>query len=391
MKKIGILTFHRSINYGAFVQSLALSDRIQKALPDTKVEVIDYTSLVMEKIYKPKLTLRGVLNKGLYFKLLKRQKAFKSSLKYLPLSDKTIISDESGEVFRYITENYDAVIVGSDAVFNWTKRGFPNPYILNIESDIPRLSYAASAYGMEKESITKEQLDIFGKSLGGFKFIGVRDDYTKDLTLSANPNINPVYTCDPTVLLDMDYVQQLLGKTKEQVIADIKKKFGISSGKPVIGLMLGNQAIGAKIREKYSKDYEIVCLYQYLRDTKFLYSLTPLEWALCFSMFSVTVTSYFHGTLLSLKNLTPTVSVDITSFSVNNTGKIEDLLTRMDLCDNYFHLSNEKQNNFDGILTRVDQMLANKSAEAERIKLGLEKIEPSFDAFLDVLKQQIQE
>ena len=36
-------------------------------------------------------------------------------------------------------------------------------------------------------------------------------------------------------------------------------------------------------------------------------------------------------------------------------------------------------------------MLANKSAEAERIKLGLEKIEPSFDAFLDVLKQQIQE
>ena len=135
------------------MQSLALSDKIQKALPDTKVEIIDYTSLAMEKIYTPKLTLRGVLNKGLYFKLLKRKKAFRNSLKYLPLSDKTIISDECDDIYRYITENYDAVIVGSDAVFNWKKRGFPNPYILNLDSAIWNVStilYAGYEVYVEK-------------------------------------------------------------------------------------------------------------------------------------------------------------------------------------------------------------------------------------------------
>ena len=40
--KLGILTFHKSINYGAFMQCYALSQRLQRDFPQIEVEVIDY-------------------------------------------------------------------------------------------------------------------------------------------------------------------------------------------------------------------------------------------------------------------------------------------------------------------------------------------------------------
>ena len=40
--KIGILTFHRPINYGAFLQAFALSNQIQRSFPKSEVEIIDY-------------------------------------------------------------------------------------------------------------------------------------------------------------------------------------------------------------------------------------------------------------------------------------------------------------------------------------------------------------
>ena len=40
--KIGILTFHRPINYGAFLQSFALSDYLKKIFPNEEFEIVDY-------------------------------------------------------------------------------------------------------------------------------------------------------------------------------------------------------------------------------------------------------------------------------------------------------------------------------------------------------------
>lgn len=49
MKKVGILTYHRSINYGAMLQAYALRYTIQKL--GYKVEVIDYGKIGQEKIF----------------------------------------------------------------------------------------------------------------------------------------------------------------------------------------------------------------------------------------------------------------------------------------------------------------------------------------------------
>ena len=42
IKKIGILTFHNSINNGAVMQAYSLSKKIQQVMPESKVEIIDY-------------------------------------------------------------------------------------------------------------------------------------------------------------------------------------------------------------------------------------------------------------------------------------------------------------------------------------------------------------
>ena len=43
--KIGILTYHRAINYGAVLQSFSLVERLKKDFPNESIEIIDYNSI----------------------------------------------------------------------------------------------------------------------------------------------------------------------------------------------------------------------------------------------------------------------------------------------------------------------------------------------------------
>ena len=40
--RIGILTFHKAINYGAYLQAFSLSHKLQEQFPNDTVEIIDY-------------------------------------------------------------------------------------------------------------------------------------------------------------------------------------------------------------------------------------------------------------------------------------------------------------------------------------------------------------
>ena len=40
--KIGILTFHRPINYGAYLQAFSLQDRLKEYLREATIEIVDY-------------------------------------------------------------------------------------------------------------------------------------------------------------------------------------------------------------------------------------------------------------------------------------------------------------------------------------------------------------
>ena len=390
MARIGILTFHRSINYGAFMQSLALSREIARRHPDCSVEVIDYSSAKMERNYRVKFDKYCIKHPTLFFERLKRKKVFRRSLRYLPLSKKTMISDECGEVFDFIKDNYDVVVVGSDAVWNWIKRGFPNPYIMDFDLPVIRMSYAASAFGMGPEHVTPERADLFGRALSGYRFITVRDDYTSELVKSCAPNVTPYTVCDPTAFLDLEYVLSLLGHTRESYKDYIYKKYRIPTDTRLICAMGSSRAIIGRIKKKYRATHRVISVFSNTGEEDYnAYDLDPLEWSLLFSLCDLTVTNFFHGTMLSLRNNTPALIIDHTAFGASYKGKLQDVCERTDLSDCFFKLAEARENGWNDVFARACDIIDNNSAYRERVAKGMTALAQTSEVFFDALKESL--
>ena len=121
-KKIGILTFHRSINNGAFMQSYSLSKALKKRF-GADVEIINYDNKNVDRKYKKEIVKSRPFNLKSIYKRFITYISFRSVLKSLPLSDFCIIDNEFEKLFERLQKEYDLLVVGSDAVWNWKMRG----------------------------------------------------------------------------------------------------------------------------------------------------------------------------------------------------------------------------------------------------------------------------
>lgn len=383
-KKIGILTFHRSINNGAFMQAYSLSKKLSEKL-GCKVEIINYNNRDIEKKYIVEIVKSRPLSIKAVWQRFSMYRSFRRVLKTLPLSEFKIIDNKFDVLFEKLKKEYDFLVVGSDAVWNWTLRGFPNPYLLNIDYEGKLYSYAASAHGMKLAKVTEEQLSYCKEALSKYSFIGVRDGNTERFVRNVSGDLNPIHTCDPTVFLDMDKVPCDIEKLKER----IKKKYGISFKKPIIGIMSENEQIGKLVREKYGEKYDIVAVFKANKYADyFLYDLTPYEWSRVFSFFELTFSQYFHGTLLSLKNLTPVIAIDVWKLEKDTVAKLQDVLERLDLSYSYFKIGALTDDVMKDIYNLADEFLKNPPKEA--IYNALCKESQSADAFFEKIKEDFE-
>lgn len=324
--KIGILTFHKSYNYGAFMQCFSLTKRLQKDFPQHEIHVIDFSSKKAMDGYEA--TLSNIKNEDKRKKIIERNEAFLEAQEQLPLSEWKVVSDDFGETVEYLNNNYDAVIVGSDAVWNWNVRGFPNIYFLKDYKGY-KFSFAASAHGMNYQNMTELQKEYLNDAFAQFNYIGVRDITTENMVKYANTDVEVFHNCDPTAFLNLDDIPCDMEKLKNKLI-----NRGVDFSKPLIGLMAGN-SVGREIKRRWKGKVQIIALYQpneyadvYLND------LSPYEWARVFTFFKVTVTHFFHGTMLSLVNGVPVIPIEfINSFSAVNKTKINDAMERFGLLD----------------------------------------------------------
>lgn len=324
--KVGIITFHRSINYGAFMQCYSLSNRIKKDFPNVQVEVVDYTL---------KNALVNYINeikscKCLWRKqnLIDRKEAFANCCENLSLSKDRIEDNDIQEIANILNSNYDIVIVGSDAVWNWVTRGFPNIYFLKDYKG-KKLSYAASAHGMDFLKMTDKQKTYLKDALNDFDYIGVRDITTEKMVNYVDKDLKVNHNCDPTAFLDINQVPCDMVTLKQKLVSR-----GVDFSKPLIGLMARDQ-IGREIKRKYGDKVQLIGIYEPNKYADVhLYDLTPFEWAHVFSFFKLTITHFFHGTMLSLVNGVPVIPIEFTSdFSEKHTTKIKDVLTRLELLE----------------------------------------------------------
>lgn len=372
------------------MQSFALSRRIGE-IESCEVEIIDYMSFVMDMYYKLFTIYRG---KNGIFKIKDRitmYKAFVNGINKLPLSESRLVSDNEEKFYKFISDKYDIIVVGSDAVWNYEKRGLPNPYFLMKPMSTKKLSYAASCNGINYENITEEKLKILKKSFSQFDYLGVRDTLTEKLVERALGSGNTNHNCDPTLLLDFDK-DGLGDKFVKKLVAKLQKKYKWDTRKKHIGLMLSNlngnlaKTLVDNIRKKYGNEYQIVSVYSYCpyADIPYISDLTPFEWSRIFSLFEITFSKYFHGTILSILNETPVISLSAERHIEGIPAKVEDILGRMNLMEFYWPAKSCEEIDWNKFMDTVDRFI--KNPPTDKMKSAIKAERKYAESFFEYMK-----
>lgn len=198
IKKVGILTFHRAINYGAVLQAYALSSVLQTKYD---VDIIDYDcKQISNNNHIEKSKIKKIIKYIIYPKMMldKRKRINKFNLfvqNLLPLSSRYDATN-----IELANSKYDAFVVGSDQVWNLRVTGNDMNYFLQFASDEKKYSYAASFGGSPK--VFDDRKEEITEALSSFQSLLVREsdaiDYLKEERVSPEAKL----TCDPVFLLD---------------------------------------------------------------------------------------------------------------------------------------------------------------------------------------------
>ena len=387
MKKIGILTFHRSINYGAFMQSYSLAQQLIKRYGNI-VEIIDFEKATKHNSYHARQSFVQLMIHGRGKEVMRKR--FREDLRLLPLSDKTLITDNYDEVLSYISGRYDIVIVGSDAVWAYNKGlGLKNPYwLFGDQLQCEKFSYAASAFSLDQSTISEEDKNYIGHCLKSFSYLGVRDQETENLIKMCLPGADVHRNCDPTVLLD---------KPDKETTENVFMKQHLNPNKKLVTIMMGvyEPAIYDIIRKLGKSDYQYVFLYSYMKarerfslfSPKYLYDLSPYEWYHLFGKSYLNLTTFFHGTLLALKSAVPTITFDTCSIKGDYTSKVEQVMTDIGLSD--YYNSYRYGINRDDILEQVNSVIEHHAELRESINNNMKTEAQKSESFFRALDKSV--
>lgn len=316
MKKIGILThYYKTKNYGGSLQAYALckvlnsngynAEQICYVLNNNKPvknkslkqkikeaglfgSIFKASKVLMRKLnIKQSLVLKDKAKNNVTFR---QEQAFKSFLENDIPNSKIVYNDEN---ISTCTNNYDAFITGSDQV--WNLRWYRPPFFLDfVPSTKIKMSYSAS---IAMTSLTSSQKHIFKESLKDFKAVSLRECSEIPLISDLSP-VKPIYTLDPTLLLDKnewdsicdkriideDYVFcYFLGNNKKE--RQIAKKFAKSKN-----LKLVNIPYAGNTNEYFNVNFG---------DIK-LYDVSPNKFISLIKHANYVFTDSFHASVFSL-------------------------------------------------------------------------------------------
>lgn len=382
MKRIGILTFHRAINYGAYLQSFSLQQYLSKQFPDCQVEIVDYLPAKEKtKIYRNVL---GTLKRKGFRNALyewKKVRMFADSMKEQVCSPMKLFRDNFEKLFGYMEERYDLIVVGSDAVLNWNQNGFPSAFFLDYDFPFPVVMYAASAHGLRYSEISPEQRDYCARCFGRFAVMAVRDHNTEEFIRSCNPACHPFHVCDPTFLIDREKVVTLAGEVDKRV----SERYGFDMTQPYVVTMVLNEQVTERIRALFGDEYRIVTLFKPSKHADvFLYDLNPFEWVIVLSRAALVITQYFHGALLSMRFGTSTMVVDASGYEDAYESKLKDLMvTRLLLPERYIS-QNELLNDGEDFWTTAKNLAS--IDEGEYILSRMDHEAQTAGCFLDAVR-----
>ncbi|MGN0526964.1 MAG: polysaccharide pyruvyl transferase family protein [Acutalibacteraceae bacterium] len=286
--KLGIVTYHRALNYGAVLQAFAL----QKYLKSMGIEsdIIDYRSEFIEHFYKPikanvlknpKTFVREVAfapnNKN------KRKKFDAFINRYLQLSE-PIFSERELET---LNDKYDGFISGSDQVWNLKWSGLDKAFFLNFACDEKKFSYAAS-FGFEKIPVGQEQ--IYRELLQRFQKLSVREKTGKQIIADLLGR-NSEVSLDPTLLLTKNDWESVAKKPDDSgyvLLYTLEKSEELNNYAKALAEKNNTKVVYIADAIKRSKEYS------------YRGFLSPAEFVGLFANAGFVVTNSFHGLMFSV-------------------------------------------------------------------------------------------
>ncbi len=226
--KVGILTFHRAINYGAVWQAYALKKHIEEL--GHEAEIIDYWPDYHARNFwllprlNPKVHFSGVrgfidylykwfnLTLGLK-RILRKRRGFHDYFRnYLNLGEH--VKYTSGAELGTI--HYDAIVLGSDQIWRYWKtdkfKGFDPVYFGDFDWHGPKISYAASM-GVIEGLI--ENANQISKLWSNFECLSVREKSLCD-AVEQYAQITPQLVLDPVFLLEKEQWERICQEKYKQ-------------------------------------------------------------------------------------------------------------------------------------------------------------------------------
>lgn len=292
--KIAVITFQRSINYGAVMQGLALCKYLESL--GHHVTILDYRPSYRRYAACP-VNYRRFYRKTFLFNV-KRFLMFKGFIEQnLPLSQKHFSKLED---FKEIRDHYDAIVCGSDQIWNAPHTGgIVDPVFFGAfgGEHTLRISYAAS---MGFATVQKEYIESFRDLLSSLDRISVREspsaEYIREkFSLDCEAVVDPTLLEVPFAAFEApidtpaDYILSYclqVGKKSNHALEDVVSRYNI----PLL-----------QVRTKYRMSSPLGQV------------VSPQvgQWLTLFKNASFVVTNSFHGLAMAIRYKVPFKLVEL--------------------------------------------------------------------------------
>ena len=188
-KRIGILTFHRCINYGSYWQARCLAEGLRSR--GHEVELLDHDCKCIRRAelrcaFQPKLPERTPTRELRHY--AEKTRRFLKAIAQLPLSKRFSLHQPERAA------EYDAIVVGSDEVWNFRHPWYGSkPIFFGDGLKAGRLVSYAASFG--NHSAWDGMNSGWTDKLGRFSALSVRDENSWHLVHNGTGR-------DPTLVLD---------------------------------------------------------------------------------------------------------------------------------------------------------------------------------------------
>lgn len=344
MKKIGILTFHKSINYGSLLQAWAL----RNVLNDYETFVIDYEPDAyrgMYALFSKQRRIKSNVNRLFNCVAIKRQIIYFSKFRksYLNCTEKYKSHNLKHDSF----ESFDAVITGSDQIWNVRARDADDAYFVPFQIAAKKIAYACSVNDTDfSENRCDDKLRNY---ILDYDFISIREVSGAQKVSEFINNQKKVYTMlDPTLLNTKEAFDAITSKRLIQRpyiflynvwsgmhAVNAAKKISNITGLPVYTAMMDSrikqilkiEMSGVKVETVHTAPEDFLSLIKYSE---------------------MVVTDSFHGTAFSLIFEKKFVCINDKKDDghFKNDERIVNILEIVDLLDRYITIDDIPNFNF---------------------------------------------